>query len=272
MIFCFSSSKDILNKYRQSQYASPAQILTDACFIYRRQIIKKPPSNAMILRGREIAYQAANSPTIPSVMPNYTDDQVRELYGEIDKSSRRLKQNENLVHKPLIDAWNEKSSWTLPSSVNNKKSNRFPLPKFHSENQAEPKFIPNYLSTGLSNPRPIFNATKNSTHDQDSIRGSFRTSIANRTNISPSPASFDAHLNFNTVTSTSIGTDDQVTIVDNTQRNTSIDANHDSNENYEKINDTLESTTDLDQSSLSKILNEQTMSSINQVCFISYCI
>ncbi|CAF5007783.1 unnamed protein product, partial [Rotaria socialis] len=59
----------------------------------------------MILRGREIAYQAANSPTIPSSVPSYTHDQIRELYGEVDKKTRRLQEHEYILHTPMIDAW-----------------------------------------------------------------------------------------------------------------------------------------------------------------------
>jgi hypothetical protein len=180
--FCSHSSSQIFDKSRQF----PTQIVTDACFIYRRELVKQPSFDPMIFRGREIAYEAAHSPTIPSSMPNYTHDQIRELYGELDNKTRRLQENESILHKPMIDAWKEKSSSWIEEC---------PLPKFRLEkNDQTTTLLSAYLSTGLSNnPRTIFNSNDN----KEIIRGSFRTSIADRTCITPSPLIFNVHLDFN---------------------------------------------------------------------------
>lgn len=167
------------NEKDKSFEISSHQILTDACFIYRREIVKPPTSNAMIVRGREIAYEAANSPAIPCSMPNYTDDQVRELYGEVDKKTRRLQENEYILHTPLIDAWKEKQC---------------PLPKFRLENTDQTIVMTAYLSTGLSN-KP--SSTFMPSNEKETIRGSFRTAIDDRTTITPSPLLFNVHLDLN---------------------------------------------------------------------------
>ena len=172
----------MLNNHRQIS----TQIVTDACCVYRREIVQPSNAFATILRGREIAYEAAHSPTIPSSMPNYTHDQIRELYGELDQKTRRLQENEYLLHTPLIDAWREKSSWLEEEEC--------PLPKFRLESN-DPV---SYLSTGLSNnPR-----TKTHVNDKENIRGSFRTSIADRTSISPSPMVFNVQVDFQKFTPT----------------------------------------------------------------------
>jgi hypothetical protein len=195
----FSSSHSLLDKYRRRQPNLPTQILTDACFIYRRELIKQPKSNAMILRGREIAYEAANAPTIPSSMPNYTHDQIRDLYGELDKNTRRAQENEYILQTPMIDAWNEKSLWNVPSPVKSQSSEECPLPKFRVDNNDQTSLMATYLSTGLSNkPRTISN-----TNDNKPIQGSFRTSIADRSSISPSPLLLNVCFDFNKLNTTS---------------------------------------------------------------------
>jgi hypothetical protein len=149
----------------------------------------------MISRGREIAYEAANSPTIPNSMPNYTHDQIRELYGELDKKTRRLQENEYLLHKPMIDAWNSKSPWSISSSLD-----ECPLPKFRVEKNDQTILMAAYLSTGLSN-KP---GTINNTNDKEIIRGSFRTSIDDRTDMTPSPFLLNVRVNFDKLLTTSI--------------------------------------------------------------------
>ncbi|CAF4384219.1 unnamed protein product [Rotaria sp. Silwood2] len=251
------SSDQLLNKYRQSQRNNlPTQILTDACFVYRRQIIKKPTSNAMILRGREIAYQAANSPTIPHSMPNYTHDQVRELYGELDKKTRRLQENEYISHTPMIDAWNEKSPWILSSSIKNQLSEECPLPKFHIDNNDQTMPMNTYLSTGLSNPRTIPNTSIDTTNDKETIRGSFRTSIADRTTISPSPLLLNVHFDYNKLTAISTNIDDQSAFLDDIQQKTSINSNYDL---IEKQSDTIDSALS------SQRLNEESIALTNNI-------
>lgn len=176
------SSSNSNREEKPFELLSPStQIVTDACFIYRREIIRPSISpNAMVLRGREIAYEAANSPTIPNSMPNYTDDQVRELYGESDRKTRRLQENEFILHSPFIDAWKEKTEC--------------PLPKFRLENDDQTAiFMTAYLSTGLSNkPSPTINS-----NEKDFIRGSFHTSINDRRSITPSPLLLNVQLDLN---------------------------------------------------------------------------
>ncbi|CAF1110630.1 unnamed protein product [Rotaria sordida] len=246
------SSRQLLNKYRQSQNNLPTEILTDGCFIYRRQIIKKPTSNAVILRGREIAYQAANSPTIPSSMPNYTDDQIRELYGELDKNTRRLQENEYIFHTPMIDAWNEKSS-----SNQNQLLDKCPLPKFHIDKNNQTILMTTYLSTGLSNPRIISN-------DKETIRGSFRTSIADRTTISPSPILLNVDFDYNKLTTISTDLNDQSAFLEDSQQKTSIN----SIDKQSEIIDSALSSFDLhttDHHSSPQHFNEESIALINNV-------
>ncbi|CAF3486115.1 unnamed protein product [Adineta steineri] len=200
-ISSYSSSDKSCRSYR----SLPTKIVTDACFIYRRELIKKPDTtNAMILRGREIAYEAAHSPTIPSSMPNYSHDQIRELYGEIDKKTRRLQENQYIFHAPMIDAWSEKSPWNLSSSSSFQ--DQCPLPKFRLDKNDQTIFMATYLSTGLSNPRIIPNKIKINTNELDKIRGSFHTSIADRTNISPSPLLLNIRFDFNKLNPTTTNT------------------------------------------------------------------
>ena len=107
----------------------------------------------------------------------------RNGFLELDKkttTTRRLQQNEYVIHTPMIDAWNSK----LPSLE------ECPLPKFYPEKSSEQNILmKNYLSTGLSN-KPD---TKN---DKEIIRGSFRTSIDDRTGITPSPILHNIQVDF----------------------------------------------------------------------------
>ncbi|UJR22808.1 hypothetical protein I4U23_025838 [Adineta vaga] len=184
------------------------QIFTDACFIYRRQVIKHPQdTNAMILRGREIAHEAANSPTIPSSMPNYSHDQIRELYGEIDKKTRRLKENQYIFHTPMIDAWNETPPWSV-SSTSSLIPNQCPLPKFRLDKNDETIFMATYFSTGLSNRR-----TLSTTDDKDIIRGSFRTSVGERTSVSPSPLLLNVRFDYKKLNSPEMIAKDESNVI-----------------------------------------------------------
>lgn len=112
-------------------------------------------TEAMIMRGREIAYEAANTPAIPSSMPNYTRDQIRELYGELDKKTRRLQDDEYTIHSPVSNVSNEKHQWKLASPKNMKKISSCPLPKFRLDKSVENDealLMAAYLSTGMTNP------------------------------------------------------------------------------------------------------------------------
>ena len=178
---CSSCSIQMLDKRRQV----PTQFVTDACCIYRREIVQPSDAYAMIIRGREIAYEAAHSPAIPSSMPNYTHDQIRELYGEFDQKTRCLQDNEYLLHTPMIDAWQEKSAWL----------EECPLPKFRLEKHDPASLLSTYLSTGLSN-NPCNQTYSN---EKENIRGSFRTAIADRTTITPSPLVFNVQVDLKKV-------------------------------------------------------------------------
>ncbi|CAF3349508.1 unnamed protein product [Rotaria sp. Silwood1] len=148
------------DKTVRNQDDLPIQTVTDACFIYRRQVVKQDTSDdekaAMILRGREIAYEAANAPTIPSSMPNYTRDQIRELYGELDKKTRRLQDDEYIYQSSITNSPNGKHQWKLASPTTAKKINECPLPKFRLDKTPEHDetlLMAAYLSTGITNPR-----------------------------------------------------------------------------------------------------------------------
>ena len=186
-IFSESSYQKVEKQHRPTVQNFPTQIVTDACFIYRRELIKPTTTDAMILRGREIAYEAANSPSLPSSMRNYTQDQIRELYGDLNTKTRCLQEKEYNLRTPLIDAWQEKSS-SLDSC---------PLPKFRIEKDHQTLLMAAYLSTGLSNPRTISKSS-----DTDVIRGSFRTSIADRTSMTPSPLLLNVQMELNKLCST----------------------------------------------------------------------
>ncbi|CAF3402413.1 unnamed protein product [Rotaria socialis] len=256
------SPHQLFTKFRQSQRSLATQVITDACFIYRRQTVKKPTSDAMILRGREIAYQAANSPTIPSSVPSYTHDQIRELYGEVDKKTRRLQEHEYILHTPMIDAWHEKSPWISSFPVKNQLTEECPLPKFHPDKLQQTKLMSSYLSTGLSNPRIKPIKTIDLKHDQGYVRGSFRTSIADRTTISPSPILLDINFDFNKLSSS---TDDQSSVFENTQQGISCISNNDSTEKYTEITNNIASSSMMsDQSSSTKNFNEQSIISSNK--------
>lgn len=208
----YLSSFSNLNKLAQklsSVHQNPStRILTDACFIYRRQIVRQPDTDAMILRGREIAYEAANSPVIPSSMPSYSHDQIRELYGEIDRKTRRLQENQYIFHTPMIDAWNETPPWSL-SSTSSLNQNQCPLPKFRLDKNDQTLFMATFLSTGLSN-RP----TSSNSNEKDANRGSFRTSVGERTSVSPSPLLLNVRFDYNKVNSTGITAKDETSFFD----------------------------------------------------------
>lgn len=154
--------------------------MTDACFVYRRQVIRQTDSHAMILRGREIAREAANAPLLPSSMQNYSDDQIRELYGEVEQKRRRSHEDQRIFHTPMIDAWNEQPLWKLSSSSSN--LGHCPVPKFRLDKNDQTLLMATCFSTGLSN-RPVVSTC----NEKDIVRGSFRTSVGERTSVSPSP-------------------------------------------------------------------------------------
>ncbi|CAF4249192.1 unnamed protein product [Rotaria sp. Silwood2] len=221
------------DKNVQTQSDVPIQTVTDACFIYRRQVVKQDTSDdekaAMIIRGREIAYEAANTPTIPSLMPNYTRDQIRELYGELDKKTRRLQDDEYIYNSSIINSSNGKHQWKLASPTNTKKINECPLPKFRLDKTSEHDetlLMAAYLSTGLTNPRikqivPMDNfhtvmmnasakvnewANNNEIYltpmNKNILPNNFHTSNDHYSTISPSPLLLDVHFNITQLTGT----------------------------------------------------------------------
>ena len=234
-----------IDKHRRSQRDIPIQTMTDACFIYRRQPVKVETSDeeqaAIINRGREIAREAADIPTIPASMPNYTRDQIRELYGELDKKTRRLHDDEYTVHSPVIsNSSTEKVHWKL-ASPKTKVIDKCPLPKFRLEDPIDNDdslLLAAYLSTGLSNPRSklmvpadslqtaMINASVKVNEwannneifltptEKDLIRGSFRTAIGERTPISPSPLLLDLNFNLKQLAGTPTGAQERPTFLE----------------------------------------------------------
>jgi hypothetical protein len=195
----------------------------------------------MIQRGRQIAYEAANAPTIPSSMPNYTHDQIRELYGELDKKTRRLQHDEYILHSPAINTWNEKPQWRLASPTPSKLTDECPLPKFRLDKTTgnnETSLMEAYLSTDLSNSQtkpvaPIDNlytvmmnasakvnewANNNEIYlsptDKDLKHESFRPIVDS------SPLLLNTHLNLKQLTGTPTSNYDRPTFLEGVQQQT----------------------------------------------------
>lgn len=197
---------------------------------------------AIVLRGREIAHEAANTPALPPSMPNYTRDQIRELYGELDMKTRRLQDDEYTLHSSVnTGAWNDRPQWKLASPAGKSKTiEECPLPRFRLENPPdndESFLMAAYLSTGLSNPRakpivPVDNihtvmmnasakvnewAHNNEIYlsptEKDLIRGSFRTAVGDRPSISPSPLLLDVRFNLKQLAGTPTGATDRPTFL-----------------------------------------------------------
>jgi hypothetical protein len=186
-------------------------------------------------------------------MPNYTRDQIRELYGELDKKTRRLQEVEYTLHTPMIsNTWNEKPQWKLASPTKSKITEDCPLPKFRLDKTPENDeklLMAAYLSTGLSNPRTKTDVPVDQLHtvmmhasakvnewannneiyltpvDKDIIRGSFRTAISDRPNIGPSPLLSDVRLNVKQLAGTPTGTTDRPTFLEGIQQLTSDNTN-----------------------------------------------
>lgn len=153
--FCFRFS---YNRHRRVQQDLPTETVTDACFVYRRQVVKHEMNEeekaALVLRGREIAQEAANAPILPASMPTYTRDQIRELYGELDQKTRRLQEEEYSLHSSMKNFYPEKPQWKLATPSTNKNSEPCPLPKFRLEQPSETNeklLMAAYLSAGLNN-------------------------------------------------------------------------------------------------------------------------
>ncbi|CAF3328206.1 unnamed protein product [Rotaria socialis] len=215
------------DKHVPNQTDLPVQTVTDACFIYRREVVKPDPNivdenSAIVQRGREIAYEAANAPSIPPSMPNYSRDQIRELYGELDKKTRRLQEDEYTLHSPVSNSSNEKHQWKLASPKNAKKPISCPMPKFRLEKPAdndEALLMAAYLSTGITNPRMKPNIPIDSFHtvmmnasakvnewahnneiylapvSKSMISNNFHATTDNHSTINPTPLLFDVHFN-----------------------------------------------------------------------------
>lgn len=146
------------NRNRRSQRDVPTETVTDACFVYRRQVVKQEMSEdekaALVHRGREIAQEAANAPILPASMPTYTRDQIRELYGELDQKTRHLQEEEYSMHSSIKNFYPEKPHWKLASPSTNKVSEPCPLPRFRLEQPSENNetlLMAAYLSAGLNN-------------------------------------------------------------------------------------------------------------------------
>lgn len=213
---------------------------------------------AMILRGREIAYEAANTPTIPPSMPNYTRDEIRELYGELDKKTRRLQDDEHSYQTPLISPTSPKQQWKLASSTNTKLPNECPLPKFRLEKTPEKDealLMAAYLSTGLTNPRIKSIAPVDHVHTvmmnasakvnewahnnelylapvhKNVLQPNFHTTTDDSTTVNPSSSSLllDVKLNLQQAAGTPTDTNNRPTFLEGIQQVTTNESNKTNN-------------------------------------------
>ena len=228
----------------------PTQTVTDACFVYRRQAVKQEITEdekaAIIHRGREIAYEAANAPAIPSSMPNYTRDQIRELYGELDRKTRRLQDEENSLHSPIKNFYPEKPQWKLASPAKSKTSDECPLPKFRLEktpDKNEDLLMAAYLSAGLTSPqtKPVApvddfhtvmmhaSAKVNEWANNNEIYLT-PTEKDSRSTVASSPLLLDVHLNIKKLAGTPTGNNDPPKFIENTEQTTTTTSDP-SNEN-----------------------------------------
>lgn len=118
-----SSSKEILEKVRQSQRSYPSQIITDACCVYRRQIIRPTDTKEMIRRGREIAYEAAHSKDFSVPLPNLRPDESIVRKRKLDPLSTSSQK-----HSVLITSYLSNDLISRYVSKNSEEQNKFSSP------------------------------------------------------------------------------------------------------------------------------------------------
>lgn len=252
------STELIKTKNRRIQHDIPTQTLTDGCFIYRRQVIKQDSNinqtPATILRGREIAYEAANAPTIPSSMPNYTRDQIRELYGELDKKTRRLQDDEYTLHSSSKSSFIDKPQWKLASPTKSQINDQCPLPKFRLDKTTVTENDPTllmaaYLSTGLTTTQTKPIASIDNLHTVMMNASAKVNEWANNNEIyltpidqdhTTSPLLYDVHLNLKKLTGTPTGNNDRPTFLQGIEQQTTTTTNN-SNGNFSNNENTRRS-------------------------------
>ena len=256
----FSYSTQTRDKYIRRQDDVSTQTVTDACCIYRRQLIKPDVNDddktTVVLHGREISHEAANAPTIPSSMPNYTRDQIRELYGELDRKTRCLHEDEYTPYTTIIKPSNDKPQWKLASPTKTKITDECPLPKFRLDTTVENNetlFMAAYLSTGLTNPRtkPIVPIDKFHTVmmnasakvnewannneiylvpiNGDIVRDHFHASINKHRKINSSPLLFEIDSNLKQIAVTPTNDNDRPTFLKHVEQQSTVQSNQSTN-------------------------------------------
>jgi hypothetical protein len=183
-------------------------------------------------------------------MPNYTRDQIRELYGELDRKTRRLQEDEYTLHSPIKNSYTEKPQWKLASPTKSKIIDECPLPKFRLDKTPENDetlLMAAYLSTGLNNSRtkpiaPVDNfhtvmmnasakvnewANNNEIYLSPSEKDIIHT---DRTIFSSSPLLLDVHSNLKNLAGTPTGNNDRPTFLEVIEQQTT----NSSNENFNK--------------------------------------
>ncbi|CAF0818759.1 unnamed protein product [Didymodactylos carnosus] len=126
----------LFEKFQKSRREPQTTPMTDGCNIYTHHSNPvRQYDETVILRGREIAYEAANASSQIShninsisnetefkyrlpIVQSYSKDQIRELYGELDEKTHPLKENiwtpyTIQHHQPPIDAWDENLSLSI---------------------------------------------------------------------------------------------------------------------------------------------------------------
>jgi hypothetical protein len=174
-------------------------------------------------------------------MPNYTRDQIRELYGELDQKTRRLQEDEYSLHSPIKNFYPEKPQWKLASPTKSKISDECPLPKFRLEQTSEDNenlFMAAYLSAGLtpSQTKPIApvddfhtvmmnaSAKVNEWANNNEIYLT-PTEKDSRPTVSASPLLLDVHLNLKKLAGTPTGNNDRPTLLESIEQATSHQSN-----------------------------------------------
>lgn len=171
-------------------------------------------------------------------MPHYTRDEIRELYGELDKKTRRLQDDEYTIHSTIKSSYTDKPQWKLASPTKSKIIDECPLPKFHLDKTPENDetlLMAAYLSTGLTTSQ-----TKSSTVPIDNFHTVMMNASAKvnewannneiylspiEKDFNPSPLLFDVHLNLKKLTGTPTGNNDRPTFLQGLEQQTTNNTN-----------------------------------------------
>jgi hypothetical protein len=184
-------------------------------------------------------------------MPNYTRDQIRELYGDLDKKTRRLQEDEYTLHSPIKNSYSEKPQWKLASPTTKSKIiDECPLPKFRLDKTPENDetlLMAAYLSTGFNNSqtKPIVSVDNFHTVMMNASAKVNEWANNNEIYLSPiekdiihtdgtifssSPLLIDVHSNLKKLTGTPTGNNDRPTFLEIIEQQTI----NNSNENFNK--------------------------------------